>query len=87
MEDAISLYHQALSLKADDPFSTDMLNKALEEQSESSPRNLFDFPSEIQGSKTDVKFPFSSSSVAWAQKEDSMLSDAMESDVDMSAAS
>lgn len=31
LDGAIELYHQALSRKPDDPFSSDMLNRALEE--------------------------------------------------------
>lgn len=31
MDEAIDLYHQALSCKPDDPFASEMLNKALQE--------------------------------------------------------
>lgn len=36
LDEAIQLYHQALSLKADDAFSTEMLQRALQEQLEES---------------------------------------------------
>jgi tetratricopeptide (TPR) repeat protein len=36
LDSAISYYHQALALKPEDPFSTEMLNNALQDQIESS---------------------------------------------------
>lgn len=41
---AISLYHQALGLKPDDPFSTDMLNHAFKDQIASTSHTTFDLP-------------------------------------------
>ena len=38
LDEAISLYHQALSMKPDDPLSTDMLSNALQDQITSEPR-------------------------------------------------
>lgn len=42
LDDAISFFHQALSLKSDDPFSTEMLNRALHEQTTTMKQSIFD---------------------------------------------
>lgn len=42
IDSAVTLYHQALGLRADDAFSTEMLNRALREQMMSQKQHIFD---------------------------------------------
>jgi anaphase-promoting complex subunit 6 len=89
---AISQSHQALSIKPDDPFSTEVLNRALAEQATSSA--LFDSTEKAalsQFGKHQSPLRFASGQPSpvseRSQKEDSMMSEEMESDVDMSGGS
>jgi anaphase-promoting complex subunit 6 len=90
LDGAIEYYHQALSCKPDDPFSTEMLNRALREAlsttlrvSEAPP------PATAQKARKPQARSFLSPSSEWSRQEDSIVSDGdeMESDVDMSGAS
>lgn len=102
---AIESYHQALSCKADDPFSTEMLNRALqddmnkclriEDEAENGENEVVNRRISIsqkppRGSTGKGSTPGSllspGESSTWSSvKDDSMISEDMESDVDMSA--
>ena len=109
---AISYFHQALSIKADDSFSTEMLNRALKEQTMTRRQRIFDMvapkvpPPLTEAtnlaakdvSKRDHHVSFSSSmllspNISTLQssrlKDDksSFMSEDMDCDLDMSAAS
>jgi anaphase-promoting complex subunit 6 len=89
LDGAIDYYHQALSCKPDDPFSTEMLNRALREALSTTLR-VSDVPT-TSGQlfpKSGVHSILSPTS-EWARKirDDSAMSEEMESDVDMSGAS
>lgn len=85
LDDAIECYHQALSLKPDDPFSSEMLKRAMEESLDLGPTDLPDnggmevIDSHFEESINMGKSSLSQSSI----DEDSALS-LEESDIDMS---
>lgn len=88
LEKAISYYHQALSLKPDDPFNTDMLSHALQDQILSRSQQFIDLRSSssmsaIQNRQSLFMSPIGAN--VWRQKEDSTTSEDM--DIDMSATS
>ena len=91
-DSAIAHYHEALGIKPDDPFSTDLLNRALNEQTMSRPQKIFDdelLPLSTTASKkaaTSMLLSPGASSM-WSPREDSAMSEDSVSDVDMSAAS
>lgn len=91
LDEAISFYHQALSMKPDDPFGTDMLNRALDDQIMSKPQHVTGHhPSSISSSLTLPRSSLFMSPLgtpSWRRKDDSMTSEDMEVDVDMSTAS
>lgn len=85
LDKAIDYYHQALSCKPDDPFSTEMLNRALREALTSTLRLSDSAPAiEKKSLRTDRPL-FMSPNTDVPGKDDSMMSEDMESDVDMSA--
>jgi anaphase-promoting complex subunit 6 len=89
LDEAISYYHQALSMKPDDPFSTEMLSNALEDHIASRPQ-IFDLPASSSMKTTQTRPSLCMSPMGtptWRQKQDSLTSEDMEVDVDMSAAS
>jgi tetratricopeptide (TPR) repeat protein len=87
LDGAIEYYHQALSCKPDDPFSTEMLNRALREALSTTLRVSEAPPSTAQKTPKPHARSFLSPSSEWSRREDSIVSDEMESDVDMSGAS
>lgn len=85
LDRAIELYHQALSCKPDDPFSTEMLNRALREAMEQG-LNLHDLEEEARMTSRPARQSLLSATASpFSFKDDSMMSEDMESDVDMSA--
>lgn len=80
LDKAIAEYHQALSLKPDDNFSTEMLRRALQDQIAS--QDIFDLP--VSKTKP-VSRSLVLSPVAAGREEESMDMD--ESDIDMSQGS
>jgi tetratricopeptide (TPR) repeat protein len=87
LDGAIEYYHQALSCKPDDPFSTEMLNRALREALSTTLRVSEAPPATAQKAPKPQARSFLSPSSEWSRREDSIMSEDMESDVDMSGAS
>lgn len=89
LDGAIEYYHQALSCKPDDPFSTEMLNRALREALSTTLRVSEAPLATAQKARKPQARSFLSPSSEWSRREDSIVSDGdeMESDVDMSGAS
>lgn len=89
LDEAIDCYHQALSCKPDDPFSSEMLNKALQEAL--STNNRGEEENNIPNRKTMGIRGSSSLKTRMGREVTSMMSDdglnlSAESDVDMSVA-
>jgi len=94
LDSAIAHYHEALGFKPDDPFSTDMLNRALKEQITSRPQQIFfdapagrpKAPAAAAASSMLMSPPTAAS--PWMMRDNSAMStEDSVSDVDMSAAS
>ena len=85
LDKAIDYYHQALSCKPDDPFSTEMLNRALREALTSTLRLSDGVPTIGKKSLRADRPLFMSPHSDMSGKDDSMMSEDMESDVDMGA--
>jgi len=92
LDSAIAHYHEALGIKPDDPFSTDMLNRALTEQTMRRPQYILDpaatAPSAVStkkaaASSTPPSFQLLSPEAAFSSRDDIDMS--VDSDVDMSS--
>ena len=75
LDDAIEFYHQALSCKPDDPFSSEMLNKALQEALSTDFTMGEDENNKPAHDKQHSFLPTSSSSVSYVSKNRSMGQD------------
>jgi hypothetical protein len=76
LDSAISFYHQALALKPEDPFSTEMLNHALYDQISSKPTKKMSTVSSLSAqpkSRRTVEFSTPVESSAWNSNNDSRI--------------
>lgn len=84
LDRAISLYHQALSLKPDDPLSTDMLHKALQSQVEQQARRLMALPPLAAANQPTTGTPrYQQQQASWKEDSSHMSEGMDDSDMDM----